>query len=110
MWHSRVFRRLFVTYVVLLLSCILLLAVVINDRAPYPYIRQVLWIVAAVAGIAGLMFVHWLARRITEPIQEVSAATARIAAGSYGHKVYAAGTDELAGLVQSFNDMSERLA
>ncbi len=110
MWNSRVFRRLFGSYALLLVSSIILLAVVIVDHVEQQYLRQIVWVAAAATGIAGFVLALWLARRITEPIHAVTAGTKRIAAGSYGHKVYAAGTDDLAGLAQSFNDMSERLA
>jgi two-component system phosphate regulon sensor histidine kinase PhoR len=51
-----------------------------------------------------------LARRITRPLQDLTEGAERIAAGSYGHKVYVAGNDEAAALARTFNRMSERLA
>jgi two-component system phosphate regulon sensor histidine kinase PhoR len=110
MWHSRVFRRLFCTYALLGLCSIILFAQVIVDRVEQQYLRHVVWAMAAIAALVALMLALWLARRITESIQAVTAGTERIGAGSYGHKVYVAGADDLAHLAQSFNAMSENLA
>ena len=57
-----------------------------------------------------MLLALWLARRITQPLQEVTAGAERIAAGDYGHKVYAAGHDEVGTLARTFNHMSDRLA
>jgi two-component system phosphate regulon sensor histidine kinase PhoR len=59
------------------------------------------------AGALALAF--WMARRISRPLRELTEGAERIAAGGYGHKVYAVGNDEIAALGRSFNSMSEHL-
>jgi two-component system phosphate regulon sensor histidine kinase PhoR len=51
-----------------------------------------------------------LVRRITRPLQELTASAQRIAAGDYGQKVDATSRDEVGTLARSFNEMSQRLA
>src|SRR5262249_14223796 len=45
----------------------------------------------------------------SRPLQELTEGAERIAAGRYGHKVYAVGNDEIATLARTFNSMSEHL-
>jgi two-component system nitrogen regulation sensor histidine kinase NtrY len=53
----------------------------------------------------------YLARRITAPLRLVAEGAERIASGERGVRVdFAAGNDEFAALIASFNKMSERLA
>ena len=58
--------------------------------------------------LAGLL-AYLLARRLTRPIGELAAATARLADGRPGVAVPVAGRDELAALGRSFNEMSRHL-
>src|SRR5262249_22168567 len=51
-----------------------------------------------------------LARRVAQPVQDLTRAAERIAAGDYGHQIYAGGRDEIAALARTFNRMSEHLA
>ncbi|MBL8800253.1 MAG: HAMP domain-containing protein, partial [Planctomycetia bacterium] len=69
-----------------------------------------IWTFAALSAGAVLLLALWLARRITKPLQELTAGAERIAAGDYGHKVYALAPDEIGSLARAFNIMSERLA
>ncbi|HTX32448.1 MAG TPA: HAMP domain-containing sensor histidine kinase [Solirubrobacteraceae bacterium] len=66
------------------------------------------------AGLGGALLAalcsYLLARRLTRPIAELSAATARVAAGEAGVEVPVEGEDELAELAGSFNAMSRELA
>ena len=62
------------------------------------------------AGFIALTLSFWLARQVTRPLQELTFGTERIAAGDYGHKVFAPGNDEIGTLARSFNEMSQRLA
>lgn len=52
----------------------------------------------------------YLARRLVAPVRDLAEATRALAAGDYGTQLPAAGRDELGFLVQSFNDMSRRIA
>jgi two-component system phosphate regulon sensor histidine kinase PhoR len=80
----------------------------INDRLAG--LRRIVWTAAGVTALAALLLAFWLARRITRPIQELTGGAERIAAGGYGHTVYALGKDEVGTLARTFNHMSERLA
>jgi signal transduction histidine kinase len=66
------------------------------------------------AGLGGTLLAvalsFLLARRLTRPIGELSAATRRLAAGDGGVAVPVRGHDELAELGSSFNEMSGELA
>jgi two-component system OmpR family sensor kinase len=67
-------------------------------------------VLAGLGGAALATLLSWLlARRLTRPIGELSRATERVAAGEPGVEVPVEGTDELAGLGQSFNAMSAEL-
>jgi two-component system phosphate regulon sensor histidine kinase PhoR len=56
-----------------------------------------------------MLLALWLARRIAQPLQELTDRAARIATGDYGQKVYLSGSDEVGTLAKTFNHMSERL-
>jgi two-component system phosphate regulon sensor histidine kinase PhoR len=73
-------------------------------------LHRVVWTAAALAGLAAVALAFWLARRTVLPLAELTEAAGLIAAGGYGHKVYAAGPDEIGTLARSFNHMSARLA
>ncbi len=66
------------------------------------------------AGLGGALLAavcsYLLARRLTRPIDELSSATRRLAAGERGVEVPVDGSDELADLAGSFNRMSGELA
>jgi two-component system phosphate regulon sensor histidine kinase PhoR len=73
-------------------------------------LRRLVWTAGALTGVLALGLAFWLARRITRPVQELTEGAEQIAAGDYGHKVYADGSDEVGTLARTFNHMSERLA
>jgi two-component system phosphate regulon sensor histidine kinase PhoR len=110
MWRSRTFWRLIGTFGVLSLTAISVLELSILGHVQEPYLHRLLSITAAATGAGVVIFAWWLARRSTQPLHELAAGAERIAAGSYGHKVYAGSRDEIGTLAQSFNQMSERLA
>jgi two-component system, OmpR family, phosphate regulon sensor histidine kinase PhoR len=71
---------------------------------------RLVWTAAVVTGLGAMVLAFWLARRAAAPLQELTHGAERIAAGEYGYKVYAVGTDETGQLAKTFNHMSERLA
>ena len=73
-------------------------------------LRGLIGTAAAVTALGAMALAFWLARRITRPLQELTAGAERIATGGYGHRVYAGSGDEVGTLARTFNHMSERLA
>jgi two-component system, OmpR family, phosphate regulon sensor histidine kinase PhoR len=73
-------------------------------------LNRIIWTAAAGAGLAAVALSFWLARRGVRPLAELTEAARLIAEGGYGHKVYAAGGDEIGTLARSFNRMSAGLA
>jgi two-component system phosphate regulon sensor histidine kinase PhoR len=120
------FWRLFGYYAALVLSAIGLLGAIIVDRVERQYVRldlppeeiqvqmaqlqRLVWTTAGLTGLAAMGLALWLARRLAQPLQVVTAGAEKIAAGAYGHAVYVDGRDEAATLARAFNRMSERLA
>ncbi|MDZ4168746.1 MAG: HD domain-containing protein [Coriobacteriia bacterium] len=66
-----------------------------------------MWSVVAVAALVGLG--GWIARRVADPLVELSDGARRIADGDFSTKVDVAGTNEVAELAGSFNDMTDSL-
>lgn len=65
---------------------------------------------AGLAALLGALASTLLARRLARPVQQVAAATSRVAAGDLAQRVPVEGEDELAELARSFNAMSSALA
>lgn len=72
--------------------------------------RQTLWLVGGAAIFIGSGICWWMTRRILAPLEEMSRATERIAAGDYECRVASRSRDELDDLARSFNGMAESLA
>jgi two-component system phosphate regulon sensor histidine kinase PhoR len=115
MWRSRIFWQLLGTFGALWLTSIGFLgAVIVNlplaEGQDLSGFQRLLWIAAAITGVAAMILALGLARRITRPIQELTQGTQEIAAGGFGHRVYVHTEDEVGRLAASFNNMSGRLA
>jgi two-component system phosphate regulon sensor histidine kinase PhoR len=128
------FWRLFAWQAALLLAAVGLLGLVIYDRVQNYYLthldsrhhvrdvllhrieedladlRGLIWTAVGATALGSMALAFWLAGRITRPLQELTAGAEHIAAGGYGHKVYAGSRDEVGTLARTFNNMSERLA
>ncbi|MCB8943083.1 MAG: HAMP domain-containing protein [Ardenticatenaceae bacterium] len=65
---------------------------------------------ATIAGVIALALGILLARTLTRPLQELTAATQVMAAGQLGHQVQVRSQDEIGQLARSFNQMSSDLA
>ena len=59
---------------------------------------------------AALAVTQWLARGMTSPLREMTAAARRMAAGDYAQRVTATSTDEVGTLGRAFNAMAADLA
>src|SRR5262245_1207264 len=68
-------------------------------------LRRIVMTTAAVAALAALALAVYLSRRLARPIQEVTEAAEKIAAGSFGQKVYTTGGSEVGRLARTFNHM-----
>jgi two-component system phosphate regulon sensor histidine kinase PhoR len=73
-------------------------------------LRRLVWTAVAATVLTSLLVALWVTRRLAVPLREIARAAERIAAGSYGHKIYVASPEEVAALARAFNHMSERLA
>lgn len=65
--------------------------------------------VAAVVWTAALTMMIWLARRISRPIQDLTAGLGELASGNLKARVSVRGHDEVGLAMQAFNDMAEQL-
>ena len=89
----------------------LVAGVVVAKRAGVawgPILARVLF-AAGLAGLLGALAATLLARRLAKPVQEVAAATTRVASGDLQARVPVEGSDELADLGRSFNQMASGL-
>jgi signal transduction histidine kinase len=77
----------------------------IGDRANVP-----LWLTVPVTMVAALGVTQWLARGMTSPLREMTAAASRMATGDYSQRVSATSADEVGKLGLAFNTMAADLA
>ncbi|HET7762978.1 MAG TPA: DUF4153 domain-containing protein [Phycicoccus sp.] len=68
------------------------------------------WVSAPVTLAAALGVTWWLARGMTSPLREMTAAARRMATGDYGQRVTATSSDEVGELARTFNAMAADLA
>jgi signal transduction histidine kinase len=73
-------------------------------------INEVLLVGASLAFVTAVLVSTFVTRRIVKPVQEMKAASQRIAAGRYDERVQVTGEDELSELGRSFNRMAHELA
>lgn len=62
------------------------------------------------AVILELLILSYFTKKLTDPLRELKAAAARVADGSYDHKIPVESDDEIGDLVESFNQMQDSLA
>ena len=79
-------------------------------RRLLPMLRSGAWVLLISASVFVAFGAYLLRRRIVRPLQRLSLATHRIAAGDLGVYTDATGSDELAELAANFNQMAESLA
>lgn len=77
----------------------------VGDRAGVPG-----WFTLPVTVAAALGVTQWLARGMTSPLREMTAAAARMATGDYSRRVTATSADEVGILAHAFNTMAADLA
>ncbi|MEI7645949.1 MAG: ATP-binding protein [Chloroflexales bacterium] len=87
-----------------------------DDHPPMPemaFLQRVAWAAAISAGVAALIALvlgSLLARTLTRPVRELTAATQAMAAGNLGQQVRVRSRDEIGQLAASFNQMTSDLA
>ena len=67
------------------------------------------WLAAVGALLLSILLSALLARSILEPLARLAEGTREVSAGRFGHRLDAAGNDELAQVAREFNSMTERL-
>ncbi len=77
----------------------------VGDRAGVP-----VWLTVPVTIVGALGVVQWLARGMTSPVREMTAAAAAMATGDYSRRVTATSADEVGELARAFNTMAADLA
>jgi signal transduction histidine kinase len=80
------------------------------EQAFLANVREAVFMGAIGATLVALVIGIFLARTLTRPIRELTAATKAVAAGQLGHQVKVRSKDELGDLAFSFNQMSHDLA
>ena len=73
-------------------------------------VNEILLVAASIATVTAVLVSTFVTRRIVKPVQEMKAASQRIANGRYNERVQVVGEDELADLGRSFNRMAYELA
>nr|WP_149359424.1 DUF4153 domain-containing protein [Lolliginicoccus suaedae] len=68
------------------------------------------WLTMPVTVVVALLFTQWLARGMTSPLREMTAATAVMATGDHSRRVTATSLDEVGELARAFNLMADELA
>ena len=70
--------------------------------------RSLLW-TGLGAGLAGILLVSLVSRRVLAPVRSLSSAARRLGQGDLSQRVAAPGRDEIGQLARSFNSMAEEL-
>ena len=76
-----------------------------DARAPFERLTKVLYVIAAVSLIAFALAAFWLARNITRPLQDLTAAVDRMRAGTYDAQRSVQRHDELGVLAEGLHLM-----
>jgi two-component system phosphate regulon sensor histidine kinase PhoR len=106
------FWRLFLSYLVLVITAVLLVGGLVIQRAEALFWDLAQDVTTAMAGIVGVAVpvAYYLARRFTRPLDELTDGAKRLTEGDFGHTIHAAGSREVRELARTFNAMSARLA
>jgi histidine kinase len=137
--RQRLGRKLFFSYLIIILVGVVSLAVTAEFHAPSALdrhmasmatmmggrmdgmmadltenfrtaVNEILLVAAGIATVTAVLVSGFVTRRIVSPVQQMKEASRRIADGRYDERVQVIGEDELADLAQSFNQMAHTLA
>ncbi len=106
------FRRLFLTYLLLVLATVGLLGLLIFQRAEdvfHDLVREVALALVLIV-LAAVVAAYVLARRFTRPLVLLREGARKLADGDLGHTIRVSGGTEHEELAETFNAMSGRLA
>lgn len=111
--NHNMFWRLFLTDVALVITAVATAGLIILRRNQSEEIfaellREVIFAVALIALLA-IIPAFLLARRFTQPLDELTDGANRLAVGDLGHTIRVAGSKEFSALARTFNGMSEAL-
>lgn len=73
------------------------------------HIRVVALLVAAAGILLGVALSGWTAARVTQPVEQLAAASRQVAAGNWNARVETRSKDELGELARAFNQMTQQL-
>jgi two-component system phosphate regulon sensor histidine kinase PhoR len=106
------FQRLFLTYLLLVVTTVALVGLLIYQRAEDVFFDLVREVAAAIGVVvlAAIGAAYLLARAITRPLVELREGARKLADGDWGHKIRVGGGTEHIELAETFNTMSDRLA
>jgi two-component system phosphate regulon sensor histidine kinase PhoR len=108
------FRRLFLTFGLLVLALLGVPGLVLGVLVGRDDLRAAVWIVLGCAAGAGVLAVlglsAWVARLSTRPLRALMTAAEGVGAEAAGQRVFPESRDEVGQLGRVFNRMSERLA
>jgi two-component system phosphate regulon sensor histidine kinase PhoR len=106
------FRRLFLTYLLLVCATVGLLGVLIYQSAEdvfYDLMRQVALTIGLIV-LAAVGSAYVMARRFTRPLVALREGARKLADGDLGHMIRVTGGGEHSELAETFNAMSSQLA
>ncbi len=108
MWHSRTFWRLFLSYGLLSIGSVVVLALIALLSEP-EVLGYLTWTTVSLVVLAAIALAFWLSRRQVTPLRQLAEMVRKVAGGDYSSRVYAFGNDELAELGEAFNNMNDQL-
>lgn len=73
------------------------------------FIQQMALVAGAAGILAALLFSLWMARRVTQPVEQLASAAGQVATGDWGARVYVGSKDEIGRLATAFNQMTQQL-
>jgi len=62
-----------------------------------------------VGGVFGFIIIYFLSKKVTKPLRKINEAAKIISNGDFGKRIFVKGSDEVAQLARSLNDMAESL-
>ncbi len=111
---SRLFWRLFLTWIGLYCAASIVIGLILaglasNSETPSESVVKWIWLAIALVSLSAVFITYFLVRRIARPVAALNTAASAIAAGEYDRRVYVPGRDEFSTLAGALNRISESL-